>query len=158
MSYVEASDASLRKTGQIKLHGASGFAGMRKAGALVAKCLDELTDIVKAGMPTSDIDQFVQSQNPKMQILDPLNEAGSGSTADTSYGTDEAQTAVSFKNAAGMTNGIGSQGLQASSADLWIIPNCEVFCFLKGQANAGPRRSPCSGRSLRRILLSRSSD
>jgi hypothetical protein len=62
----------------------------------------------------TDIDQFVQSQNPKMQILDPLNEAGSGSNADTSYGTDEAQTAVSFKNAAGMTNGIGSQGLQAS--------------------------------------------
>ena len=60
MSYVEASDTSLRKTGQIKLHGASSFAGMRKAGALVAKCLDELTDIVKAGMPTSKIDDFVR--------------------------------------------------------------------------------------------------
>ena len=53
MSYIEATDTSLRKTGQIKLHGPSGFAGMRKAGALVAKCLDELTDIVKAGVPTS---------------------------------------------------------------------------------------------------------
>jgi methionyl aminopeptidase len=53
MSYIEASDTSLRKTGQIKLHGPSGFAGMRKAGALVAKCLDELTDIVKPGAPTS---------------------------------------------------------------------------------------------------------
>ena len=53
MNYVEATDTSLRKTGQIKLHGASGFAGMRKAGALVSKCLDELTDIVKAGVPTS---------------------------------------------------------------------------------------------------------
>ena len=52
MSYIEASDTSLRKTGQIKLHGASGFAGMRKAGALVAKCLDELTDIVKPGVPS----------------------------------------------------------------------------------------------------------
>jgi methionyl aminopeptidase len=60
MSYVEASDTSLRKTGQIKLHGASSFAGMRKAGALVAKCLDELTDIVKTGMPTSKIDDFVR--------------------------------------------------------------------------------------------------
>jgi methionyl aminopeptidase len=60
MSYIEASDTSLRKTGQIKLHGASGFAGMRKAGALVAKCLDELTDIVKAGVPTSVIDEFVR--------------------------------------------------------------------------------------------------
>ena len=60
MSYIEANDASLRKTGQIKLHGQSGFAGMRKAGALVAKCLDELTDIVKAGIPTSVIDDFVR--------------------------------------------------------------------------------------------------
>src|SRR3954452_666435 len=58
MSYIEASDTSLRKTGQIKLHGPSGFAGMRKAGALVAKCLDELTDIVKAGVPTARIDEF----------------------------------------------------------------------------------------------------
>jgi methionyl aminopeptidase len=60
MSYIEASDTSLRKTGQIKLHGPSGFAGMRKAGALVAKCLDELTDIVKPGVPTSRIDDFVR--------------------------------------------------------------------------------------------------
>jgi methionyl aminopeptidase len=60
MSYVEATDTSLRKTGQIKLHGPGAFAGMRKAGALVAKCLDELTDIVKAGVPTSDIDEFVR--------------------------------------------------------------------------------------------------
>jgi methionyl aminopeptidase len=60
MSYVEASDVSLRKTGQIKLHGPSGFAGMRKAGALVAKCLDELTDIVRPGLPTSEIDEFVR--------------------------------------------------------------------------------------------------
>src|SRR5665213_4366818 len=60
MSYVEASDVSLRKTGQIKLHGQSGFAGMRKAGALVAKCLDELTDIVQPGIVTSKIDEFVR--------------------------------------------------------------------------------------------------
>src|SRR5258705_256724 len=60
MSYIEASDTSLRKTGQIKLHGPSGFAGMRKAGALVAKCLDELTDIVKPGAPTSRVDDFVR--------------------------------------------------------------------------------------------------
>ena len=60
MSYVEATDTSLRKTGQIKLHGTSAFAGMRKAGALVAKCLDELTDIVGPGVPTDRIDQFVR--------------------------------------------------------------------------------------------------
>ena len=60
MSYIEATDTSLRKTGQIKLHGPSGFAGMRKAGALVAKCLDELTDLVKPGVLTSRIDDFVR--------------------------------------------------------------------------------------------------
>ncbi len=60
MSYVEATDISLRKTGQIKLHGQNGFAGMRKAGNLVAKCLDELTDIVKPGVATSRIDDFVR--------------------------------------------------------------------------------------------------
>ena len=60
MSYIEAADTSLRKTGQIKLHGASGFAGMRKAGRLVARCLDELTDIVKPGVTTAAIDEFVR--------------------------------------------------------------------------------------------------
>ena len=50
MNYVDAAFAPLRKTGQIKLHGAAGFAGMRKAGALVSKCLDELTDVVKPGV------------------------------------------------------------------------------------------------------------
>ena len=60
MSYIEAADTSLRKTGQIKLHGASGFAGMRKAGRLVARCLDELTDLVKPGVTTAGIDEFVR--------------------------------------------------------------------------------------------------
>jgi methionyl aminopeptidase len=59
MNYVEASDAPLRKTGQIKLHGPSAFAGMREAGQLVAECLDALTEIVKPGVPTSKIDDFV---------------------------------------------------------------------------------------------------
>ena len=34
----------LRKTGQIKLHGPEAFEGMRKAGQLVARCLDMLTE------------------------------------------------------------------------------------------------------------------
>ena len=60
MSYIDASEASLRKTGQIKLHGPAAFAGMRKAGALVSRCLDDLTDLVKVGLPTSEIDDFVR--------------------------------------------------------------------------------------------------
>jgi len=39
MSYVEAATAPLRKTGQIKLHGPEGLAGMRRAGGLVAVVL-----------------------------------------------------------------------------------------------------------------------
>jgi methionyl aminopeptidase len=61
MSYVEASEASQRKTGQIKLHGPGAFAAMRKAGALTSLCLDELTDLVKPGVLTSAIDDFVRN-------------------------------------------------------------------------------------------------
>jgi len=60
------------------------------------------------------IDELVQAQSPKMEILDPLNESGSGNTIDTTYGSDEAGIAVTYKNASGATNGFGSQGLQAS--------------------------------------------
>ncbi|MBN8970198.1 MAG: M24 family metallopeptidase, partial [Rhizobiales bacterium] len=60
MTYVDATDASLRKTGQIKLHGKGAFAGMRKAGALTALCLDELTHLVRPGVHTSEIDDFVR--------------------------------------------------------------------------------------------------
>jgi methionyl aminopeptidase len=60
MNYVEAAQAPLRKTGQIKLHGPAAFAGMRKAGQLVAECLDVLVNEVKPGVPTSRIDDVVR--------------------------------------------------------------------------------------------------
>jgi methionyl aminopeptidase len=59
MTYVDAAAAPLRKTGQIKLYGEQGFAGMRKAGRLVAQCLDELTPLVKPGVTTDALDKFV---------------------------------------------------------------------------------------------------
>lgn len=65
----------------------------------------------------TDIDDFVQAQQPKMQILDPLNQVGNGTAedpADPTYGTAEAQIAVAHQNASGKTNGFGSQGMQAS--------------------------------------------
>ena len=52
MTYVEAAAAPLRKTGQIKLHGKEAFEGMRKAGRLVAECLDMLVDQVEPGVTT----------------------------------------------------------------------------------------------------------
>ncbi len=59
-----------------------------------------------------DIDDFVQAQNPKMQIMDPLNEAGS--PTDPSYGTAEAEIAVVHQNSTGNVNGFGSQGMRAT--------------------------------------------
>jgi methionyl aminopeptidase len=59
MTYVDAAVAPLRKTGQIKIHGSAAFAGMRKAGRLVAECLDMLADEVKPGVSTEHIDQRV---------------------------------------------------------------------------------------------------
>ena len=59
MTYVDAKTAPPRKTGQIKLHGPEAFAGMRKAGQLVAKCLDMLVDEVRPGVSTEEIDRLV---------------------------------------------------------------------------------------------------
>ena len=42
VNYVEAALAPLKNDGQIKLHGAADFAGMRRAGRLVAECLDAI--------------------------------------------------------------------------------------------------------------------
>jgi methionyl aminopeptidase len=59
MTYVDAAIAPQRKNGQIKLYNATDFAGMRKAGRLVAECLDIITEHVKPGTPTERIDQLI---------------------------------------------------------------------------------------------------
>jgi methionyl aminopeptidase len=59
MTYVDAATAPLRKTGQIRLHGAEDFAGMRRAGRLVAEVLDMLAEHVRPGTPTEKIDRLV---------------------------------------------------------------------------------------------------
>jgi methionyl aminopeptidase len=59
MTYVDAAFAPLRKTGQIKLYGPDAFAAMRKAGLLVAECLDLLVAEVRPGVTTAHIDRFV---------------------------------------------------------------------------------------------------
>jgi methionyl aminopeptidase len=59
MTYVEAAAAPLRKTGQIKLHGKDAFEGMRKAGRLVAECLDMLVEHVEPGVTTDALDKLV---------------------------------------------------------------------------------------------------
>ena len=59
MTFVDALEAPSRKTGQIKVHGAEAFAGMRKAGRLTAGALDMLTAHVRPGVTTDDLDQLV---------------------------------------------------------------------------------------------------
>jgi methionyl aminopeptidase len=58
MSNLEFARTQTRD-GKIKLHGADAFAGMAKAGQLVAKALDLLVDQVKPGVTTDALDQFV---------------------------------------------------------------------------------------------------
>ena len=59
MTFVDASEAPLRKTGQIKLHGEDAFAGMRKAGRLTAEALDMLAAHVAPGVTTEALDDLV---------------------------------------------------------------------------------------------------
>ncbi len=59
VTYLEAELAPTRNTGQIRLHGAAGFDGMRKAGALVAKALDDVAAMVQPGVTTDAIDRFL---------------------------------------------------------------------------------------------------
>jgi methionyl aminopeptidase len=48
------------RDGAIKLHGAEGFEGMRKAGALSASILDALDSFVAPGVSTEEIDDLVR--------------------------------------------------------------------------------------------------
>ena len=58
MSNLEFARAQARDT-KIKLHGPDAFAGMQKAGQLVAEALDLLVDQVKPGVTTEALDAFV---------------------------------------------------------------------------------------------------
>ena len=48
------------RTGQIKLHGAEGFEGMRRAGRLAAECLDLLVPHVVPGVATEALDKLAR--------------------------------------------------------------------------------------------------
>jgi methionyl aminopeptidase len=57
---VAADDRVEARNGVIKLHGAEGFEGMRRAGRLAAEILDALTAQVVPGITTDEIDSIVQ--------------------------------------------------------------------------------------------------
>jgi methionyl aminopeptidase len=59
--YQTVDDSSLElRDGTIKLHGAEGFEGMRKAGRLAAEILDALAPMVQPGVTTGAIDDVVR--------------------------------------------------------------------------------------------------
>lgn len=57
---IEA-DQTVRRDGTIKLHTEEGFEGMRKAGQLAARILDEVADMVEPGITTASIDDMVRT-------------------------------------------------------------------------------------------------
>lgn len=48
-----------RRTESIKLYGPDAFDGMRSAGALTARCLDDVSDLVRDGTALAQINSFV---------------------------------------------------------------------------------------------------
>lgn len=58
VTYVDAGKNTKRAPGVIPLHGEQGFAGMRKAGHLTASALDMLTEHVRPGVSTAQLDQL----------------------------------------------------------------------------------------------------
>ncbi len=48
------------RTGRIKLHGPEDFEGMRRAGRLVAECLDMVTPHVVPGASTEELDRLIR--------------------------------------------------------------------------------------------------
>jgi methionyl aminopeptidase len=59
VTYVDAATAPLKNTGQIRLYGREDFAAMKTASNVTARCLDALVDLVKPGITTQEIDDFV---------------------------------------------------------------------------------------------------
>ncbi len=59
MTYIDAEQAPLAYTGQIKIYGPEAFAGMRKAGQLAAAALDMISEHVKPGVTTAYLDKLI---------------------------------------------------------------------------------------------------
>lgn len=60
MSTVQT-DLMPMRTGEIRIHDAAGFEGMRAAGRLVAECLDMLVGEVKPGVTTGHLDDLIRT-------------------------------------------------------------------------------------------------
>lgn len=58
MNYINSNDAPAENNGLIKLHNEADFVGMRRAGNLAAKCLDMVSEHVKPGISTAELDKI----------------------------------------------------------------------------------------------------
>ena len=58
MNYINAKNAPLVNTGQIKLHGPEAFEAMRVVGRMAAQCIDMLYPHVRAGVTTNALDKL----------------------------------------------------------------------------------------------------
>ncbi|SUB01610.1 Methionine aminopeptidase [Pannonibacter phragmitetus] len=59
VTYIDAATAPLKNTGQVRLYSPEDFKAMHKAGQVTAECLDGLADLVKPGVTTQELDDFV---------------------------------------------------------------------------------------------------
>lgn len=59
VTYIEAGNAPLRNTGQVRLYSDADFDAMHEAGQLTARALDHVAEMAKPNTTTQDIDEFV---------------------------------------------------------------------------------------------------
>ncbi len=77
MNYVPAAEAPEQNTGQIKIHGAEAFEGMRKAGQLAAMTLDMITPYIVPGVTTDELNDLCHQYTLDHGALSaPLNYRG----------------------------------------------------------------------------------
>ena len=61
MAFVDDIMEAETRNGEIKVYGAEGFEGMRRAGRLAAECLDMLVPHVVPGVSTEHLDRLARA-------------------------------------------------------------------------------------------------
>lgn len=59
VTYIDAATAPLHNTGQVRLYHSDDFDAMHEAGQLAARALDHVAEMIKPGITTQEIDDFV---------------------------------------------------------------------------------------------------
>ena len=70
-------EAAIKRPRDVEVHGPDAFAAMRKSGRLTAEILDYITDFVKPGVTTGEIDELCHEMHRAHgAIPGPLNYRG----------------------------------------------------------------------------------